>query len=81
MARTLVDAVVERNVVAARVMHENGIVIDDLYAIVLPVQAEMQNPKDVHFNPKGYAFLGEAVAKAIDSALQSINAPRNHSNE
>ena len=31
----------------------------------------MQNPKDVHFNAKGYAFLGDAVAKAIESSLHA----------
>jgi lysophospholipase L1-like esterase len=29
----------------------------------------MQNPNDVHFNAKGYDFLGETVAKAIQAQL------------
>jgi lysophospholipase L1-like esterase len=66
----IVAAVVERNEIAARVMKENGIVIDDLYTAVVPHQAEMQNPKDVHFNAKGYEFLGATVAKAIEAALK-----------
>ena len=66
-----VTAVIERNEIAARVMKENGIATDDLYAAVLPHQAEMQNPQDVHFNAKGYEFLGLQVATAIESVLKS----------
>jgi len=66
----LVDAVIERNAIAARVMQDNGIAIDDLYAAVLPHQAEMQSPQPVHFNAPGSAFLGEAVARAIEPALK-----------
>ena len=65
----LVAAVVERNEIATHVMQANGIGIDDLYTAVLPHQAEMQNPKDVHFNAKGYEFLGTTVAKAIEDQL------------
>lgn len=72
----LVDAVIERNDIAAQVMRENGIAIDDLYAAVLPHLAEMQNPKDVHFHAKGYSFLGSQVAAAIEAA---IAAPRSES--
>lgn len=66
-----VAAVIERNEIAARVMKENGIATDDLYAAVLPHQAEMQNPKDVHFNAKGYEFLGLQVAAAIETVLKT----------
>lgn len=66
----LVDAVIERNEIAARVMRDSAVIIDDLYTVVLPRQAEMQNPKDVHFNAAGYAFLGNAVARSIEGALK-----------
>jgi len=65
----LVQAVIDRNEIAARVMKENDIAIDDLYESILPHQAEMQNPKDVHFNPKGYEFLGTSVARVIEEQL------------
>lgn len=65
----LVDAVIERNDIAARVMREHDIAIDDLYTAVLPHLAEMQNPKDVHFNANGYSFLGSQVATAIEAVL------------
>lgn len=69
----LVAAVVERNDIAARVMQDNEIAIDDLYAAVFPHLAEMQNPKDVHFHAKGYSFLASRVAAAIEAVL---SAPR-----
>jgi hypothetical protein len=28
----------------------------------------MQNPNDVHFNARGYDFLGETVARAVEAA-------------
>jgi acyl-CoA thioesterase-1 len=40
-----------------------------LFAAITPHLAEMQNPNDVHFNAKGYDFLGETVAKAIQAQL------------
>ena len=61
---------IERNAIAARALQANGIAIDDLYAAVLPHQAEMQSPQPVHFNAPGSAFLGEAVARAIEPALK-----------
>ncbi len=67
-----VTAVIERNEVAARVMKENGIATDDLYAAILPHQAEMQNPQDVHFNSKGYEFLGETVARSVEETLKTL---------
>ena len=30
---------------------------------------ELQNPNDVHFNAKGYDFLGETVAIAVEAQL------------
>lgn len=64
-----VAAVVERNEVAARVMNENSITINDLFEFITPHATQVQNPKDVHFNAEGYRLLGEAVAKAITGQL------------
>jgi len=63
-------SIVERNQAAAVLMKKHGIATDDLFAAITPHLAEMQNPNDVHFNPKGYDFLGEAVAKAIEAAVK-----------
>jgi lysophospholipase L1-like esterase len=62
-------AIVERNVIAARVMQKHGIAIDDLFTIVTPHLAKVQNPKDVHFNAEGYELLGRQVATSIEAAL------------
>ncbi len=61
--------VVQYNQAAARVMKENDIPIDDLHALVAPVQAEMQKPGDVHFKAEGSEFLAKQVAAAIEKAL------------
>ena len=67
---SLAQAVVERNEVAARIMKEQGIPIDDLFVHVSPHLAQVQNPKDVHFNAEGYQLLGRRVAAAIVEALE-----------
>ena len=59
----------EYNAIAKRVMTENGVAIDDLNAAITPRIAELQNPKDVHFKPEGYAFLAKQVAASIGTAL------------
>lgn len=59
----------EYNDIAARVMKENGVAIDDLNAHITPRLADLQNPKDVHYKPAGSAFLAEKVAAEILKAL------------
>lgn len=71
------DSIPERNKVAAQVMQENGVAIDDLYTTVLPVQEKVGRPNDVHFQPEGYAVLAKAVAASIEALLpQKMNRPR-----
>jgi len=62
-------AIVEKNKIAAAVMKKHGVVIDDLYAWVLPDLAKFQNPKDVHFTGPGYERLAERVARVLETAL------------
>jgi len=62
-------SIVERNQVAAELIKKHGVAMDDLFAAITPHLATMQNPNDVHFNAKGYDFLGETVAKAIEAQL------------
>lgn len=64
-------SIVERNAAAAKVMAAQGVPTDDLFAAITPHLAEMQNPNDVHFNSKGYDFLGQKVAEAIAKALEA----------
>lgn len=57
------------NATALKVMEKQGVPVNDLYALVLPVLEKMQRPRDVHFTPDGYAFLGKKVAAEIQKAL------------
>ncbi len=57
------------NTVARRVMKEAGVAIDDLHALAVARQSELQRPKDVHFTEVGYRRLGEAVTASVMTAL------------
>lgn len=63
-------SIVERNKAAAGVMKKHDVLTDDLFAAITPRLAELQPPNDVHFNAKGYDFLGETVAASIQQALK-----------
>lgn len=64
------DSIPERNKIAARVMEENGVAIDDLYAVMLPQMEKLGRPNDVHFSTDGYEVLATAVAASIEKALK-----------
>ncbi|GEP45885.1 SGNH/GDSL hydrolase family protein [Brevifollis gellanilyticus] len=57
------------NKIAARVMAENDVAVDDLNAHISPKFDRLHNPKDLHYGPEGYAFLGKKVAEEISKAL------------
>lgn len=60
------------NAVARRVMKEAGVMIDDLHALAVAKQSELQRPKDVHFTEEGYRRLGEAVSASVVTALPAV---------
>ena len=62
-------AIEEKNALAAKLMQEQGVAIDDLFTFITPHLAKVQNPADVHFNGDGYELLGQQVARAIEPAL------------
>jgi lysophospholipase L1-like esterase len=62
-------SIVQRNHAAAEVMQRHSVAVNDLFAAVTPHLAELQPPQDVHFNAKGYEFLGRKVAEAVLLAL------------
>ena len=64
------DDVIAYNAVAKKIMEENGIAINDLYAFALPQLEKIQQPVNVHFNDKGSTALAEHVAAAIEAALK-----------
>ncbi|MDQ3621811.1 MAG: SGNH/GDSL hydrolase family protein [Verrucomicrobiota bacterium] len=63
------EDVVAYNAIARRVMDENGVAIDDLYAFALPQLGEIQLPRNVHFKAEGSAVLAKQVARSIEAAL------------
>lgn len=63
------DSIPERNEIAVKLMQENGVAIDDLYGVVLPVQDKIQRAGDVHFTPEGYDVLSTAVVKSVEELL------------
>lgn len=64
------SSIIERNTRAMEVMMKAGVTSDDLFGAISPHLADLQNPNDVHFNGKGYEFLGAEVAKSLQAALK-----------
>jgi acyl-CoA thioesterase-1 len=67
-ARTPGDAA-KYNAVAAKVMQDQNVLFNDLYAFALPRLETIQQKADVHFTKKGYAVLAEEVARHVERAL------------
>jgi lysophospholipase L1-like esterase len=64
------EDVLAYNAAAEKVMKENGISVDDLYAIAQLQIEKIQRPDNVHFTKKGSEALATQVAKVI---LESLN--------
>jgi len=62
--------VVSYNAVAKKIMDENGVAINDLYAFALPRFKLIQQPVNVHFTAAGSAQLAERVARAIEASMK-----------
>ena len=58
------------NEVAARIMKEEGVTIDDLYSFAMTRLDKIQRPANVHFTPAGSKELAKQVAGHISKALQ-----------
>lgn len=63
------EDVLRYNAVAARVMKERGVSVNDLYAFALPRLSEIQRPMNVHFTDAGSQALAGEVVSAIKKAL------------
>jgi lysophospholipase L1-like esterase len=63
--------VVAYNAVAKKIMQDEKIAINDLYAFALPRLKDIQRPVNVHFTDSGSAALAEQVAQAIRQALKT----------
>ncbi len=61
------------NEVARRVMREQGVPLDDLWAFATHQLDKIQIPGNPHFTAKGSEVLARQVVRAIESALASKN--------
>ncbi|MBI5685388.1 MAG: SGNH/GDSL hydrolase family protein [Verrucomicrobia bacterium] len=61
--------VIAYNAVAKKIMAENGIAIDDLYAFALPQLTAIQRPANVHFSEEGSKVLAKQVVASIEAFL------------
>ena len=61
---------VEYNKIAKKVMDDEGVAINDLYAFAKPKLGEIQLPANVHFTPAGSKVLAEKVSAEIKKALK-----------
>jgi lysophospholipase L1-like esterase len=59
------------NEVAKKVMSEEGVAINDLWALVKAQQEKLQIPRNVHFHATGSAVMAKQVAQAIRAVLKS----------
>lgn len=57
------------NAIALKIMTDNGVAVDDLYALALGQLSKIQQPKNVHFTPAGSKVLARQVASSILKAL------------
>ena len=67
--------VIACNAIAKKIMNENGIANDDLYAFALPQLSEIQKPANVHFSDEGSAILAKQVVASIVAALPKSPTP------
>jgi hypothetical protein len=59
------------NEIALKVMKENNIAVDDLYAFAKPRLDKIQNKADVHFSAAGSKELATQVVSTIEEALKN----------
>ena len=69
--------VLEYNAIAKKIMDENGVAIDDLYAFAEPQIEKIQLKANVHYTAEGYAELAKQVASSIEAALPAKAAGNN----
>ncbi|HYE17514.1 MAG TPA: SGNH/GDSL hydrolase family protein [Tepidisphaeraceae bacterium] len=58
------------NAVALKVMTEEGVAVNDLYALAQPKLKEIQQSVNVHFTKRGSQLLAEQVARHVEEALK-----------
>lgn len=71
VARRVPEDAVRYNAAARKVMDDNGVVVNDLYATVLPHLTVWLAPRSVHFTAEGASAVGKHVAAAIEATLKT----------
>ncbi|MEW4527795.1 SGNH/GDSL hydrolase family protein [Maioricimonas sp. JC845] len=71
---------VKYNAVAARVMRDMGVEINDLYGYARPRLSEIQREANVHFTTAGSAVLADQVVATIRAALKQPSDEQNKNN-
>jgi lysophospholipase L1-like esterase len=64
------------NAAALEIMNENGVQVDDLFALCQPRLNQLQLPHNVHFNSTGFTLLARHVATVIQQVLPAASADR-----
>lgn len=59
------------NAAAAKIMQDNGVRVNDLFALCQPQLDKIQQSKNVHFNDDGKRALAAQVAKVIEEELNA----------
>jgi len=70
-AKYVKDSELPYNEIAKQVMTEEGVTWNDLWSLVKPRQAELQIPRNVHFQAKGSSVMAKQVAQMIQNALSA----------
>jgi acyl-CoA thioesterase-1 len=70
-AKYVKDSELPYNEVAKRVMTEEGVSWNDLWALVKPRQSELQGKRNVHFQSKGSSVMAKQVVEMIQNALSA----------
>jgi acyl-CoA thioesterase-1 len=68
-AKYVKDSELPYNDIAKMVMAEHGVAWNDLWSLVKPRQAELQIPRNVHFQTQGSSVMAKQVAERIRQAL------------
>lgn len=63
------DNAAKYNAIAAEIMAEEGVAINDLYSFAQPQLNKIQLPKNVHFSPEGSQALAKKVSQSISESL------------
>ena len=68
-AKYVKDSELPYNEIAKKVMSDEGVIWNDLWSPVKSRQANLQIPRNVHFQPSGSSVMAKKVAEMIQNAL------------